>query len=93
VIGACDPEPSVGTGAEGEVLVELQAAGGLAEGTLENYRGWMERYTAWCELHGLAAFPADDETAQLSPHAHHPHWRWSYAKALRSALRLGWRPG
>jgi hypothetical protein len=85
------PADVAGAGAEEVVREELLAQGGLAEGTLENYRGWAERYRLWCELHGPAAFPVDDEVAQLFAHAHHPQWRWSYAKALCPALRLAHR--
>ena len=34
--------------AEETVLVELSAAGGLADGTQENYRGWTTRDSSKC---------------------------------------------
>src|SRR4051812_45820811 len=73
--------------AEEVVRDELSAAGDLAEGTQENYRGWAARFAAWCGVNGLVAFPAADETAQLFLHAHYPGWRYSYAKAFPAALR------
>lgn len=73
--------------AEGAVRDEFEGAGGLAPGTQENYRGWTVRFAAWCAANGLVAFPVEDETAQLFLHAHHPQWRYSYAKAFPAALR------
>ncbi|MGY1883964.1 hypothetical protein ACI799_01505 [Blastococcus sp. SYSU DS0753] len=73
--------------AEQVVRDQLSVAGGLADGTAENYRGWASRFAAWCQVNGLEAFPADDENAQLFLHAHYPGWRYSYAKAFPAALR------
>ncbi|MBB3084219.1 hypothetical protein [Geodermatophilus sabuli] len=86
-MSAASRRPAGDARAEEAVRDELSAAGDLAEGTKENYRGWAARFAAWCELNGLVAFPADDETAQLFLHAHYPRWRYSYAKAFPAALR------
>lgn len=47
----------------------------------------MVRFSAWCELHGVSALPAQDQTVLRYFHAHYPNWAASYVKQLWSYMK------